>query len=308
VTLFSIEAGPAAPAAVYAGPTCTWRAVVAYQGTPYHGFAVQPGQATVGGVLTSALERTLRHTVELTCAGRTDAGVHAWGQVVSFTARADLDPAAVLRSVNRSLRPSVVVRDLVRAEDGFDARRWATGRRYRYTIRNHPVLDPFTAGVAWHVERPLDLRAMQLACDPLYGEHDFSSFCRRPPQGSLVRLVRHAEWSVQGDGLLRFEIEASSFCQQMVRALVGTLVDVGLARKKAGEMTGILRARDRSRAGSLAPPHGLSLWEVTYPPTGPPPSRAGVGPEILGSPATGAREGQGSAVEVVPTGANPRRA
>jgi tRNA pseudouridine38-40 synthase len=295
VTLFSTQAGPAAPTAVHAGPTCTWRAVVAYQGGPYHGFAVQPGQETVGGVLTAALERSARHTVELTCAGRTDAGVHAWGQVVSFTARDDLDPALVARSVNRALRPTVVVRDLVRAEDGFDARRWATGRRYRYTVRNHPVLDPFTAGVAWHVERPLDLRAMQLACDPLYGEHDFSSFCRRPPQGSLVRLVRHADWSDLGGGILRFEIEASSFCQQMVRALVGTMVDVGSARRRAGEMTGILRAGDRGRAGQLAPPHGLSLWEVTYPEAGPPPERAGVGPRDPGTAlGPGTIRGQGT--------------
>ncbi len=242
------------------------RLVVAYDGTGFHGFALQPGLTTVGGALAGALERHLRHTVELTCAGRTDAGVHAWGQVVSFDARADVDPAGLQRSVNRALRPRVVVRAAEIAAEGFDARRGATGRRYRYTVRNHPVADPFTAGTAWHVERPLDLGAMRLACDPLYGEHDFSSFCRRPPVpgASLVRVVREARWVVSDHGLLRFEIEASSFCHQMVRSIVGTLVDVGLGKRKAGEMTGVIRSGSRSVAGQLAPAHGLCLWEVNY--------------------------------------------
>lgn len=243
------------------------RLLVAYDGTGFHGFALQPGLTTVGGALAGALERHLRHTVELTCAGRTDAGVHAWGQVVSFDARADVDPAGLQRSVNRALRPRVVVRAAEIAAEGFDARRGATGRRYRYTVRNHPVADPFTAGTAWHVERPLDLGAMRLACDPLYGEHDFSSFCRRPPVegASLVRVVRDARWVDLGDGMLRFDIEASSFCQQMVRSVVGTLVEVGLGKRRAGEMTAVQRARSRVAAGQPAPPHGLCLWEVYYP-------------------------------------------
>ncbi|MBO0692142.1 MAG: tRNA pseudouridine(38-40) synthase TruA [Acidimicrobiaceae bacterium] len=275
-TLFGETSGPVAQAAVYAGPTSTYRATVAYLGGRFHGFAAQPGQVTVAGVLSAALERSLRHAVELTCAGRTDTGVHAWGQEVSFTARADADVAAVSRSVNRALRPNVVVRSLSQAEEGFDARRWATGRRYRYTVLNDPVLDPFTAHVAWHVPDPLDLRSMQLACDPLIGSHDFSSFCRRLPTGSLVREVRSATWTPLPGGYLRFEIEASSFCQQMVRSLVGTLVEVGTGRgrRRAGEMTAILRARDRRAAGQLAPPHGLCLWEVTYPTSGPPPAPA----------------------------------
>ena len=175
--------------------------------------------------------------------------------MVSFDARADVDPAALQRAVNRALRPRVVVRAAEVAPDGFDARRSATGRRYRYTVRNHPVADPFTAATAWHVARPLDLAAMRLACDPLYGEHDFSSFCRRPPVpgASLVRVVRDAGWVDPGDGVLRFEIEASSFCQQMVRSIVGTMVDVGLGRRKAGEMAAILRARSPGRGRPAGP-------------------------------------------------------
>lgn len=256
----------AVPEAVTTAPTRRLRLLVAYDGRGYHGFAIQPGVTTVGGALAYALERHLRHTVELTCAGRTDAGVHAWGQVVSFDARQDADPKALQRAVNRTLRPAIVVREAAVADPGFDARRAATGRLYRYTVRNDTVADPFTAGTAWHVPAPLDLPAMRLACDALHGEHDFGSFCRRPPApgASLTRVVRQARWIDLGEGMLRFEIEASSFCHQMVRSVVGTLVDVGLGRRKAGEMSSILRARSRQAAGSLAPAHGLCLWEVSY--------------------------------------------
>ncbi len=223
----------------------------------------------MGGKLVAALERNLRHTVEIVCAGRTDAGVHAWGQVVSFDARADVNPGALQRALNKTLGPAIVVRAAAIAPAGFDARRWATGRTYRYRILNRPLPDPFSAATAWLVERPLDLGLLRLACDPLIGEHDFGSFCRRPaPSGSLVRLVRRAEWSDLGDGWRQFEIEASSFCQQMVRAIVGTMVDMGLGRRRSGEMADILRARNRAVAGQLAPPHGLCLWNVDYGPRG----------------------------------------
>lgn len=274
MTLFSVDAGPHAPRAVTAKPSVRLALTVAYLGTDFRGFAAQPGQRTVAGVLAGALERHLRHTVELTCAGRTDAGVHAWGQVVTFDGRADVDVAALVRAVNRALRPRVVVRHAQVVGEEFDARRSATGRRYRYTIYNRPVADPFLAATAWHVERPLDVRAMQLACDPLYGEHDFASFCRRPmirvggngPRvpGSLVRVVRDARWVEVGGGLLRFEIEASSFCHQMVRSVVGTMVHVGLGKRRAGDMADVIRARDRAAAAQPAPPHGLCLWAVRY--------------------------------------------
>jgi tRNA pseudouridine38-40 synthase len=265
LSLFSEQAAPPGPAALVDGPIERVRLDIAYVGAGYHGFAAQPGVKTVGGTLSGALERTLRHTVELTCAGRTDSGVHAWGQVVTFDARAGVDPLALQRSLNKALRPSIVIRSAAVVPASFDARRSATGRRYRYTVVNRPVADPFLAATAWHVAAPLDLRALRLACDPLYGEHDFASFCRRPTGGaSLVRRVGAAEWSEMGEGVLQFEIEASSFCQQMVRAVVGTMVDMGMGKRRAGEMSGIIRARDRAAAGQLAPPHGLCLWEVTY--------------------------------------------
>jgi tRNA pseudouridine38-40 synthase len=257
--------------------------VVAYDGSGFHGFAVQPDQPTVAGVLTAALERVLRHSVELTCAGRTDAGVHGWGQVVSFAAAADrFDPARLRRSVNRQCGPAVVLRSVSAAPEDFDARFSALSRRYRYTILSSPTPEPFLAATAWHVAKPLDLRALRLACDPLIGEHDFASFCRRPKGAdpdaepvSLVRRVLDARWEVAESGpdadgrgqrrLLHFWIEGNAFCHQMVRSVVGTLVDVGLGKRRAGELAGILRAADRSAASALAPPQGLCLWEVRYP-------------------------------------------
>jgi tRNA pseudouridine38-40 synthase len=246
------------------------RMTIAYDGTGYKGFAFQPGGVkTVAGALAGATEKVLKHPVRFVVAGRTDAGVHAWGNVVHFDSPLEaheLDLVSLQRALNKMLRPSIVVRDAEVAAADFHARFSAVARRYRYTILNRPVPDPFVATTAWQVEEPLDLRAMQAACDPLFGEHDFSSFCRKPPDasGSNVRRLREARWVALDGDKLRFDVEASSFCQQMVRSLVGTMVEVGLGKKRAGEVAGILRARDRSLAGQLAPPQGLVLWEVLY--------------------------------------------
>jgi tRNA pseudouridine38-40 synthase len=242
--------------------------LVAYDGTRFKGFAAQPGQRTVAGELAAAIGRVVQHPVEITCAGRTDRGVHAWGQVIHVDVQppeGGIDVDGLARSCRKQLGPEIVVRAAALAEDGFDARRSATRRRYRYTILNRPVPDPFAARFAWHVEAPLDVRAMELACDPFYGEHDFSSFCRRPaPEATLVRNVQEARWRQLGDGVLRFEIAANAFCHQMVRSVVGTIVDVGLGRKRAGDLSAILRACDRAQAGQPAPARGLCLWEVSY--------------------------------------------
>ena len=268
MTLFDADDLPAAPT----GPLVRVRMTVAYDGSGFHGFAPNPGVRTVGGTLREAIEKVTRAPVELTCAGRTDTGVHAWGQVVSLDLPADrFDAAALARSLNRLLAPAIVVRELAPAPDDFDARRSATGRTYRYRIVNRPVPDPFLARVAWHVAEPLAIELLRLGCDPLVGQHDFSAFCRRPRhrdgsggEASLVRHVRRAGWTDLGEGVLRFEIEADAFCHQMIRSIVGTLVDVGHARKHAGELLGILAGRDRSKASPLAPPHGLCLWAVSY--------------------------------------------
>jgi tRNA pseudouridine38-40 synthase len=271
---------------------------VAYDGTDFRGFALQPGLPTVAGALTEALHTAVGHPVELVCAGRTDAGVHAAGQVVHFDisperARASFDALLqgrvaspldhLRRALNRMLGPRIVVRDAQVAPPGFDARRSARWRRYRYTVLNRPDPDPFLARTSWHVDEPLDLRAMQLSCDAIYGEHDFSAFCRQRSDGtgSTVRRVLDAEWcdpwaagvgrprsgrgpQLPAPELLTFDIRASAFCHQMVRSLVGTMVDVGRGRLRAGDMSAILRSGSRSEAGVVAPPRGLCLLEVGY--------------------------------------------
>jgi tRNA pseudouridine38-40 synthase len=273
LSLFEIGAVRAAPR----GPLVRVQMTIAYDGSSFHGFARQPGLRTVAGTLSEALRKVLRHPVTITGAGRTDRGVHAWGQVVTFDAEAArFDPVAVARIVTKLCGPELVVRDTEVAEPGFDARFSARSRSYRYTVLNRAVPDPFLRTTSWHVPEPLDLAALRLACDPLIGEHDFASFCRRPRVGrlaehapepgpaTLVRRVLSAAWHDLGDGLLRFDIEATAFCHQMVRSVVGTLVAVGRGRRRAGEMRSILAAADRGAAGPPAPPHGLCLWEVRY--------------------------------------------
>jgi tRNA pseudouridine38-40 synthase len=268
VTLFDPPDGtPGTPA----GSLVRVRALVAYDGRGFHGFAEQPGPRTVAGVLREAIEKVARHPVELTCAGRTDRGVHAWGQVVSF----DLSPEVELDGLHRSLLklcgPEVVVRHLEVAPPDFDARFSATARTYRYTVLNRPVPDPFLVGLAWHVAQPLQLELLELACDPFLGEHDFAAFCRRPKAApgeaplSLVRRVRRATWTDLGDDVLRFEVQATAFCHQMVRSIVGTVVAAGHGRVRAGDIRSILRSGDRGQAAPIAPPDGLCLWQVDYP-------------------------------------------
>lgn len=252
-------------------PLVRVRATVAYLGTHFSGFApqAQPGVRTVGGAITDALTRVLGYPVELAIAGRTDRGVHARAQVVSFDVRAATDLVALAKSLNKLVGPEIVVSDLRDAPSDFHARFSATARRYRYRVLNRPTPDPFAAATTWHVPEPypLDFRAMQAGCDPLIGSHDFASFCRRPdPEADLTRKVTEACWERDGDDLLSFWIEANAFCHQMVRSVVALLVEVGRGRRTAADVGFVLRARDRAAAPSPAPPQGLCLWEVRYEP------------------------------------------
>ncbi len=257
------------------------RLLVAYVGTDFHGLAPQPGLRTVVGQLGQALKKIFRlpSNPHFGMSGRTDTGVHGWGQVLHVDVPAALEdetqPAVDLGKVHRSLNsmcgPNIVVRELTIASPAFHARYDATYRRYRYTVVNRPLPDPFMRAYAWHVPEPLNVRAMQLGCDPFLGEHDFTSFCRIPKliEGartpSMVRLVTHADWLDLGDGILRFEIQATSFCQQMVRAIVGMMVEIGRGNRTAGDVLSVIHARNRKEAAPLAPPQGLCLWEVGYP-------------------------------------------
>ena len=240
--------------------------LLAYDGSGFHGFAEQAGVVTVAGSLRAAIEKVVRVPVELTCAGRTDRGVHAWGQVVSLDLPTSVDLAVLHRSLLKLCGPAIAVREVAPAAADFDARFTATARTYRYTVLNRSVPDPFLARTTWHVVTPLDIELLVLACDPFIGEHDFSAFCRRPKGEpvSLVRRVRHAGWTDLGDGVLRFEITASAFCHQMVRSIVGTVVAAGHGQVRAGDIRGILRSGDRAQAAPIAPPEGLCLWHVDY--------------------------------------------
>jgi tRNA pseudouridine38-40 synthase len=238
--------------------------VLAYDGTDFHGWAKQPRLRTVEGVLEKALHRILRHALQLSVAGRTDAGVHARGQVVSFPAADDVDPARVQRAVNGMLAPEVVVVRADRAANGFDARHSATAREYRYRIDLGPVPDPFSARFTWHHPPDLSAARMRAAARLLVGERDFASFCRAPRlPASTVRRLERLAISRAGDRL-EVTARANSFLHQMVRSLVGTLVAVGEGKILPDAMPGILKARDRSSAGPVAPPHGLTLERVVY--------------------------------------------
>jgi tRNA pseudouridine38-40 synthase len=245
----------------------TIRLDLAYDGTGFRGWARQrdPAIRTIEGEIVGALARVLGDEPRLSVAGRTDAGVHARGQVASFATEADIDPTRLRAAVNRRLAPEIVVLRAGRVADRFDARFSALAREYRYVILTGALPDPFTARYSWHHPRALALLPMRTAASRLVGSHDFRSFCRSPgADRSTVRDLHRLTVSRRGDTVsLRFG--ANAFLHQMVRSIVGTLVAVGEGKLAPQAMTEILEARDRARAGPLAPPQGLTLEGVIYP-------------------------------------------
>jgi tRNA pseudouridine38-40 synthase len=240
------------------------RLVVAYDGTPFHGFAANAGVRTVMGDLSAAIETVVRKPVKLTGAGRTDAGVHAWGQVVSGDLPAGTDLDDLARRLNKLCAPAIAVRSAEWATDEFDARFSARWREYRYDVWNAATPNPLLAGRAWFVPQPLTRWAMEAACDPLIGEHDFTSFCRHPGAGkSTVRDLQRLTVRRHGDRL-DLGFRANAFLHQMVRALTGTLVAVGEGRIDPDAVADMLAARDRATARQMAPAHGLTLERVVY--------------------------------------------
>ena len=247
------------------------RLLVAYDGTDFRGFAESDGVRTVAGELRGAIERVVRRPVELELGGRTDAGVHGWGQVVNGRLPVETDLFKLTSSINQLLRPEISVRDPAWVDDEFSARFSATSRTYRYDIWNDRSPNPLLARHTWHIGPAVDIGPMNTAAHFLLGNHDFSSFCRKPKpatgrdEPSLKRELQHARWhQPDSSALVRFEITASSFCHQMVRSIVGTLVDVGFGRIDAADIPGILAARDRNAAGQVAPPTGLTLWHIGF--------------------------------------------
>jgi tRNA pseudouridine38-40 synthase len=258
---------PDSPPPPEPGPTARFRLDVAYDGTEFSGWAVQPGRRTVAGVLVGALSAVLRVPVQLTVAGRTDAGVHATGQVVSADLPADLDPVWALRRFARFLPADVRVTAVTPVSPEFDARFAALRRHYRYRIATAAWgADPLRARdtLAW--PHPLDLDAVGAASAGLLGEHDFAAFCKRREGATTVRALERLEWTRGPDGVVEAAVSADAFCHSMVRSLVGALLDVGRGRRAVDWPAALLTRRERVSDVAVAPAHGLTLVGVDYPP------------------------------------------
>jgi tRNA pseudouridine38-40 synthase len=246
--------------------TRTIRLLLAYDGTGFRGWASQRDRSirTVEGALAEALEAVIAGPVRLSVAGRTDAGVHASGQVASFTTASSRQVRSIRDAVNGRLAPEIVVLAVDEVAPGFDARFSATAREYRYRIDVGELADPFTARFVWHHPCSPDVRAVRTAARHLVGERDFTSFCRHPGPGKpTVRDLQRVS-VVLRDGRMELAFRANAFLHQMVRALTGTLVAVGEGKLDPDAIPSILEARDRSAARRLAPPHGLTLERVIY--------------------------------------------
>jgi tRNA pseudouridine38-40 synthase len=244
----------------------TLKLTVQYDGTDYIGWQRQESGASIQGVLEEVLARIEGQTVTVHGAGRTDAGVHATGQVASVRLSSPLDEETLARALNANLPPTVRVSHVERAADDFHARFNAVSKTYEYRIWNGPAVPPFLRLYAWHVPQPLNIDVLQSGSAAIVGTHDFAAF-----QGSgsvvhsTVRTVTSSKWrQYDPDGFLVFEITGEGFLRHMVRSLVGTLVEAGLGRRPVDDVSRLLTCPDRSSAGRTAPPLGLFLTKVTY--------------------------------------------
>ena len=240
--------------------------VVEYDGTAYLGWQLQPDGPTVQAVLERALAIALREPVRVQAAGRTDAGVHACGQVVAApVTRVPADPGMLLRSLNGLLPEDVTVRALDVVDDTFDPRRQAASRVYVYRLLTRAAPSSFWHRYAWHHPVPLDVEAMAGAAAALVGEHDFAAFQGADPDApaSTVRRVLVSEVRREDDFLL-YRVEATGFLKHMVRNIVGTLVEIGKGTRPVEDMARVLASCDRRQAGQMAPAHGLTLVTVRY--------------------------------------------
>jgi tRNA pseudouridine38-40 synthase len=242
-----------------------FRIVVQYDGTDYHGWQVQPGEATVQGTLENVLGRIAREPVAVTGAGRTDAGVHALGQVAGFGLDTRMVPNEMLRALNSMLPRDIRVVSAAEAEPGFHPRYDARSKIYYYQVFTGAVISPFLHRHAHHHRWPLDLERMERAAAHFVGTHNFTSFCAADSEvEDKVREVLAAELFRQGE-LLVFVVQATGFLKQMVRAMAGTLIEVGRGKLEPGDLPRIIEARERARAGPTAPANGLFLYRVNYP-------------------------------------------
>ncbi|WP_433283439.1 tRNA pseudouridine(38-40) synthase TruA [Micromonospora sp. CA-244673] len=244
---------------------------VSYDGTDFSGWAAQPARRTVAGVLMEALDLVLGAgtATGLTVAGRTDAGVHATGQVCHLDLPTEVwrqHDGRLLRRLARLLPPDVRVRAMTEVPADFDARFSATFRRYEYRVTDAPWgAEPLrrTDTLAW--PKPLDLAALNAAAAGLVGEHDFAAYCRRKENATTLREVTRLDWRREPDGILVATVRADAFCQNMVRSLVGAMLVAGDGRRPVEWPAGLLSRRERASEVTVAPAHGLALVEVGYP-------------------------------------------
>lgn len=247
----------------------TIKLILEYDGTGYAGWQRQLNQLTIQEAVESAIEGVTQTKVSIIGAGRTDAGVHALGQVASFRIDREMTPRDWTRALNAHLPDTVAVRSAAIMADTFHARHSAKGKLYEYRILNRPERPAVDRQYCWHIHKTLDDAAMNQAAMALIGPHDFSSFETQPTENEdPICHVQRLTVFRQGDQL-RIETYADRFLKQMVRSIVGTLVEVGLGKRSADSLTRILTAHDRSAAGKTAPPQGLFLVHVDYKPAGP---------------------------------------
>lgn len=241
-----------------------YKAIVQYDGTQYFGFQIQASQPTIQGELERALAIVTQEPVRIVGAGRTDTGVHARGQVISFESGWVHHPGSLLTACNANLPPAIALQSVAIAPEGFDARRSASARTYRYTLNNRAVRAPLRDYFAWHVWQPLDAPAMHAAVQGYTGTHDFVAFGNAPMTGNstertlmAARCWRELDW-------LMVELTANAFLQGMVRRIVGALVMLGSARINCAEFASLLQAGQKHLVKWKAPPQGLCLWAVEY--------------------------------------------
>lgn len=241
-----------------------YRLTLEYDGTPFVGWQRQDNGPAVQGALEAAIEKLSGERVTVTGAGRTDAGVHADGQVATFELGVNIPPHGLLRGLNSALPPDVALVDVAEAPSDFDARFSARGKVYRYTVWSHFVRSPLRARRAWHVREPLDVEAIRTAAAALVGDHDFRAFrasdCDRR---TTRRIVRAIDVDRQG-AVVIIDVEATAFLKNMVRILVGTLIDIGRGRVPPDAVARMLATGDRTIGGMTAPPQGLTLLRVIY--------------------------------------------
>jgi tRNA pseudouridine38-40 synthase len=237
---------------------------LSYDGTDFSGWQRQTGVRTVQEVLEEAIAELTREAVTTTASGRTDAGVHALGQVVNFHTRAQHSPAVFVKALNALLPPDVRVREACEVSQAFHATLDAKGKLYRYVIDNNRIADPFQLRYSYHVFTPLDVCAMHRAAQAIKGRHDFHSFeTHWPNRTSSVRTVSHVSVNRMG-AFVWIDVEADGFLYNMVRSIAGTLVRVGSGRWPESCVAEIIAAEDRRAAGHTAPPQGLFLIRVRY--------------------------------------------